>query len=581
MRAGDGGKRYASRDSTTLLAALITTLGVAVLYLTNAAAGGSFALRGLPLDDAWIHQVYARSAALGRPFQYNPGEWETGSTSPLWSLLLAPGHWMGAPVAFAKALGVLCVAAAAFVGARLVRRFAGNGAALGFAVALPLLPHVSFAAVSGMEVGLILLLTLLTAECALGRRWTRAALFAGLAILARPEASILLPLLCLSIFLRTDRAAASAGWKSEVATAHRNSRNDAARTVLVAAVVTLPWLMYCLVVSGRPLPATVYAKSSWLLPSLLHQLRVLAGSLGFQPLLGFSFGDAWLQAISGVLGIVAMVLGARRVLREGGKSSLALVAGFPALYMAGLLFAVPLGSPLPPDRPGSALNFYFARYLVPALPLLLALWVAGISEIAQLVSARASSRDIPRKDSKDSKDPVDRAFLSSFAVLSNDGSKWRLLALLPLLALPVASTMQALPRLASIYSWNCRNIEDQQVAAGRWIDANVPPNQSVWVSDAGAIRYFGNHRVVDLVGLNAHRLLPLVQAAEAAPRESAEQIALRDRFWSEEQPTWFAITRGWHGALLAGKMVELEHSIEIENNTICAGSEILILKAAR
>ena len=89
MRAGDGGERYASRDSTTLLAALITTLGVAVLYLTNAAAGGSFALRGLPLDDAWIHQVYARSAALGRPFQYNPGEWETGSTSPLWSTVTA------------------------------------------------------------------------------------------------------------------------------------------------------------------------------------------------------------------------------------------------------------------------------------------------------------------------------------------------------------------------------------------------------------------------------------------------------------------------------------------------------------
>ena len=39
------------------------------------------------------------------------------------------------------------------------------------------------------------------------------------------------------------------------------------------------------------------------------------------------------------------------------------------------------------------------------------------------------------------------------------------------------------------------------------------------MSDAGAIRYFGEHRVVDLVGLNTHRLLPLVQAAERAPRD--------------------------------------------------------------
>lgn len=542
-----------ARRHVALFAALLTSLGTVLLYVTNEAAGGRFALHGLPLDDAWIHQVYARSAALGRPFQYNPGEWETGSTSPLWSLLLAPGHWIGAPIAFAKALGALCVAAAAFVGARLVERFAGGAATLGFAIALPLLPHVSFAAVSGMEVGLILLLTLLAVDCALARRWTRAALFAGFAILARPEAAILPPLLCLSI-LRNTHAESDAGrTKSQIAPVRRNPRKEALRVLGIAALVTFPWLIYCLAVSGRPLPATVYAKSGWLLSSLSHQLQLLAGSLGFQPFLGFSFAAPWLQGIGALLGIAGMALGARRVLRQGGGSALVLVAGFPALYLAGLLLAVPLGAPLPADRPGSALNFYFARYLVPALPLLLALWVAGLAEVVRLAHDVRSERKRGRR----------------FAIL------------LPFLILPIASTTRALPRLASIYSWNCRNIEEQQVAAGRWIEAHVPPGESVWVSDAGAIRYLGNHRVVDLVGLNAHRLLPLVQAAEAAPRESAEQIALRERFWAEELPTWFAITRGWHGALLAGKMVQLEHSIQIENNTICAGSELLILKAVR
>jgi hypothetical protein len=149
------------------------------------------------------------------------------------------------------------------------------------------------------------------------------------------------------------------------------------------------------------------------------------------------------------------------------------------------------------------------------------------------------------------------------------------------LALPIASTFLALPRLAAIYSWNCRNIEEQQVAAAHWIAENIPPGESVCVSDAGAIRYFGGHRVVDLVGLNSHRLLPLVQAAESEPRDSPAQIELRERFWQQERPNYFAITRGWHGPLLAGKMVQLAHSIEIEHNTICAGSELLILQAVR
>lgn len=48
-----------------------------------------------PLDDAWIHQVYSRSIAHGDGFQYNDGEQEAGSSSPLWSILTAPAHWLG------------------------------------------------------------------------------------------------------------------------------------------------------------------------------------------------------------------------------------------------------------------------------------------------------------------------------------------------------------------------------------------------------------------------------------------------------------------------------------------------------
>src|SRR4051795_7224848 len=44
---------------------------------------------GFPLDDSWIHLQFARNLAHGAGLVYNPGEFVTGSTAPLWTALLA------------------------------------------------------------------------------------------------------------------------------------------------------------------------------------------------------------------------------------------------------------------------------------------------------------------------------------------------------------------------------------------------------------------------------------------------------------------------------------------------------------
>lgn len=47
---------------------------------------------GFPLDDSWIHQAYARNLLLFKDWYFVPGIKSAGSTSPLWTLLLVPGH---------------------------------------------------------------------------------------------------------------------------------------------------------------------------------------------------------------------------------------------------------------------------------------------------------------------------------------------------------------------------------------------------------------------------------------------------------------------------------------------------------
>ena len=63
--------------------------GLAALHI---AAPAYLFGQGFPLDDAWIHAVYARELARSGALAYNPGVPATGETSPLWAIVLAVPH---------------------------------------------------------------------------------------------------------------------------------------------------------------------------------------------------------------------------------------------------------------------------------------------------------------------------------------------------------------------------------------------------------------------------------------------------------------------------------------------------------
>ena len=73
----------------------IIALAISLFYLAVSVWGyGSW---GFPLDDAWIHQTYARNLARSGQLAFVPGVPSAGSTAPLWSFLLSIGYLLGAP----------------------------------------------------------------------------------------------------------------------------------------------------------------------------------------------------------------------------------------------------------------------------------------------------------------------------------------------------------------------------------------------------------------------------------------------------------------------------------------------------
>ena len=77
---------------------------------------------GFPLDDAWIHQTYARNLALRGEWAFIPGKPSGGSTAPLWSAFLAVGFWLKlAPYAWAYLLGAAALWGISILGEKTVR----------------------------------------------------------------------------------------------------------------------------------------------------------------------------------------------------------------------------------------------------------------------------------------------------------------------------------------------------------------------------------------------------------------------------------------------------------------------------
>ena len=434
---------------------------------------------GFPLDDAWIHAVYARELAHTGTLAYNPGIAATGETAPAWALILAVIHRMapGVPsvVFMTKTVGFLFHALSAILVALALRRGRAEGTwpALVGGTLVAIHPDLLAASVSGMEVPLATAVVAGLVVSVFRGRATGVALLATVAVAARPETvviAIVLPLL----FWGRSRAAMGV------------------RLALVAGVgatVSMGLLaIRNMIVSGLPLPATFYAKAhTSSLFDVRSQVLGWVGELGQLPPVG---------SVAFLLGLV--MLSAVVLIRRRADVTARMGA---ALYLAGAAFCAVSFALVPPADPGA---FYWQRYVLPALlPML-----AGVALLAKVAIDHI---------------PGGTRSVASVAVA----------------ACLVAATAWTAPSRFSRFANDAHNIDDVQVQLGRTL-ATAAPSDIAWMVDAGAARYFGRAFVVDLVGLNTPMLLgPGAQAfLDLHPPSYLDVFA----GWSDVKDGWPSVT---------------------------------------
>lgn len=404
---------------------------------------------GFPLDDAWIHQGYARNLARTGEWAFLPGRPSAGATAPLWVALLAPGQWLHLnPVVWSALLGWLNLALLAWLGYWTFQLLSPERRrwAPWVGAALAMEWHLVWAAGSGMETLLAALLftyvLYLIAAWVPGRsRWR----------------SILLPgfLIGLSVWVRPDAITLWGPLGLILAMEKGQSLERFRRFALAGAGFALtfvPYLAFNRALAGSWWPNTFYAKQAEyaILRLVPYWLRYLDQ---FQlPLVG-----------AGILLLPGFVLFLRRAWARRAWGSLAGVLwwlGYVGLYA----WRLPV-------------TYQHGRYLMPAMPIYF-LW--GAAGLAQWVGEQPAG--LLRRS-------VNRA--------------WTLATALVLLAFWGMG--------ARAFAQDVAFIESEMVEVAHWLATESAPQEIIAAHDIGAIGYFTQRDLLDLAGLVSPEVIPFIR----------------------------------------------------------------------
>jgi hypothetical protein len=463
----------------TFLLALIVLAGTLTSSILR--AGGI----GFPVDDAWIFQTFARNVALHGEIAFNPNVPVTGASSFLWLWLLVPGHLL--PIEqvvwthILTALGYIVLGwsilalAPLFIKDTRARRWAL------LAAALTLLEwHLVWSAFSGMETLLFVILSLWLIYFVLrdSPAWL-VGLIGGALTLTRIEGAVLFALAWLWTLRKPT-------WQERVV------------PLAIFAIVIAPMLAVNWMIGGSLLPNTWSAKLSG-----LQQPRA-----GLQFLLEYS--------VMILLGVNVLLLPAFLFLLKATRAEKKIFL-LPLAWCMSLLLTYVVTFPI---------IYHHMRYMMPTLPWLILLGVAGIA----------------------------RLFRENRAVGLLQ------IALSSLFAVGVALFGM------NVYGWNVQNTNAQHVTVGKWLRQNTPPGAQVAADDIGAIGYFSERYVVDLAGLITPEVIPILRAnLPIAPFLCAHKV------------DYLAVFPHTHPELSRDFQVQELYRAHLDLNTITPHQDMLVL----
>ncbi|RJP51444.1 MAG: hypothetical protein C4583_08560 [Anaerolineaceae bacterium] len=431
--------------------------------------------REFPMDDAYIHFVYAENLAEhGKLFFSFPDEKGLATSSFLWVVLLAAGHTLGIPVHLtAKALGVASLILVGIGVYLLLRSLWTPLRSAAAALLVSLSGNLLWFSLNGMETTLFLALGVLTLLSHRAGRWGWFGFLAALLTLTRPEGLFLLAAIGLAELL-----------------AHGRLRREFVLAASIGLLLAAPWYGYIKLRTGHFLPTSASAKQfgsavatnflleQYHLPKFLGSIsNLLYPAMWIAYLLEFGLGGMALPPpkfrMAGVAGspgvdisvwaflAAAMVIwlmyraGARFFKsskwiswsRDPRKRELLILFFWVVLHNLAYMLLLPI--------PGTASRYGAVNYII--------LWigiVAGFSSLARISFRRW----------------VVGLFLLVIALAN--GLYWN-----------------------RVYDANIEHMLDARIAAARYVRENFSDGELCAAFDVGSLRYYSDRPLVEIAAL--------------------------------------------------------------------------------
>ncbi len=570
-----------------------------------------------PLDDVFIHFDYARSTALGHPFEWTVGNgYSSGNTSLTYPFVLAMGFGAGfrgrslmmwaAIVAACSVFGVLLATRRLFLFSYETPGVPGWNRAVSYVLppAFLAVGALDWSLWSGMEVAfflgvwalcLLAWLRLDTAGATLRLGAPNLALALGLAsallVATRPEG--LVAALVFSASAAWRQKPAWRGWRG-----WRRSATVLSLTTLPVALLLAAQAVANLHFTGESSANGAIVKLAIHNPymSLATKLEDWWNNATYATLRGvdYHFANSRGETLEGLLPtswasaspIARLVHDARWV----GIFPIAL-ATLPLLYPSTRRIAIVLWAHIVGWIALVSFNgqvhWQNERYIMPAVAWLIILAALGVSVscAATRTAGRPSrvaaaflfftlvqaARALDRPDGNLPQLPHAWTPALAFAlVLVAAHAVWPVRAGLAWLMVFLAWDHQG-PNMRDqrwFFGRAARNVRDQHLTLGRYLADRHP--RRVLVGDAGAILYESEAPGLDIVGLGGYRNLPFARASVHGLPATLELI---ERMPEQDRPDVLAIFPTWWGPLPAWFAGPVLRSFPVEGNVICGGYE--------
>lgn len=434
---------------TVLAVLLVLSAVLPYYYISYAFSVNQF--YSFPLDDPWIHLTFAKNLAEYGSFSYFKNEVVTaGSTSPIYTMILAAGFLITKnEMWLSYIIGIIFFALSVYYFYKLSGDVfpRENWLAIATALLLVMDKWLNLITATGMETTLYIFLLVACFYYYRRRNAVGFAVTLGLAFWTRPDAVAFIGAIAADYFLQYYLKQRAPKQNPDIVLF---DKKELVKIAAIFGVIVGAYFAMNMAIAGSLLPNTYGAKLAYYSPE-------------FRSRTDFLNGEVWLYFTESayLLLFIPFLFGVFRIFTDSFKLKYNNL--IPALLFIVLLIFI-YWYKLPYAH-------RFGRYLMPVFPFYILLAVYGGREFFRWLGNFMG----------------DKKLVNALNII--------------LLGATIFYFGAEYDRNKVTYQEQSRHIYIRQVEAAKWLNKNTPEGSVIATHDVGAIAYYSNRKVVDVVGL--------------------------------------------------------------------------------